>query len=237
MEHLGRQRGKSYNENCMQKILKKIFQDTATYVLTLGPWTLALCALYALYKRVSLNHYLLIILAPVLFVLLYILFIFLIRCCLPKLKKGVYTVGFNKGFMTWYFHSMLSRSGRVVSLHYFLHSFSVIRYLYWRALGAKVSFFTDTSYKIVIHDYPLIEIGENCLLAEDVELSGHLITGDRLLVAPVKLGSNIFVGRTTYIGPRTSVGDNSWIGMGNYIHSKTIPANSKLESVKQASSP
>jgi serine acetyltransferase len=220
------------------KLLKKILQDSATYILTMGPWTLALLGLYFIYQNLLFSNLVWIFIGPIVFISLYILAIFVLRLCLPKLKKGVYVVGLNKGFLTWYFHSMLSRSGRVVGLHYFLHSFSLVRFFYWRALGAKVSFFTDTSYKIVIHDYPLIEIGENCMLAEDVELSGHLITGDRLLVAPVKISSNVFVGRTTYIGPRTTIGENSWIGMGHYIHNKNILPNTKLESISgQASSP
>ncbi len=222
----------------MQKILKKLLQDFATYGLTLGPWMISFCLTICLYQKFELNPYLGVVLVPLEFISFYILAIFIIRCCLPKLKKGVYKVGFNKGFMAWYLHSMLSRSARIVGLHYLLHSSNVLRFFYWRALGAKVSFFTDTSYKIVMHDYPLIEIGENCLLAEDVEVSGHLITGERLLVAPVKISSNVFIGRTTYIGPRTSIGENSWIGMGHYIHNKTITPNSKLESTKEpASSP
>lgn len=220
----------------INKIFKKLLQDIATYLLTLGPWIISFCMTFFLYERFKFNLYVGVVLVPLVFVLLYILAIFIIRMSLPKLKKGVYKVGLNKGFMAWYLHSMLSRSARIVGLHYLLHSSNVLRFFYWRALGAKVSFFTDTSYKIVMHDYPLIDLGENTLLAEDVEISGHLITGDRLLVAPVKIGPNVFIGRTTYIGPRTTIGENSWIGMGHYIHNKTVAPNTKLDSVKEQAS-
>lgn len=216
----------------MIKLAQKLLQDLITYLLTMGPLCLALGILLALMSAVEIGAYAWVILAPLVLIASFLLSLFVFRCCLPKLKKGVYKVGFNKGFLTWYMHSMLSRSARVTNLHYFLNCFSITRFLYWRAMGAKVSFYMDTSYKIVVHDFPLIEVGAGSLLAEDVELSGHLITGDRLLVAPVKIGKNVFVGRTTYIGPKTSIGDGSWIGMGHYIHGKTIEPSTKMESLK-----
>lgn len=214
----------------MKKVIKKFTQDLLTYLLIFGPFGSALALSWRLCG--ALSPFELILVMPLVFVFSYILFLFLFRLALPRLKKGVYVVGFNKGFLTWYTHSMLSRSARVFGLHYVLHAFSLTRFLYWRALGMKASFFTDSSYKIVIHDHALIEIEEGCILAEDVELSAHLITGDRLLVAPVKISKNVFIGRTTYIGPRTTIGEGAWVGMGLYLHNKTIPAHAKLESPK-----
>lgn len=216
----------------MPRSIQKILQDFMTYVLTLFPWSVSASLTYLILLRLNYYSIFNFIFGPIIFVFIYISILFILRILIPKLKRGVYPVGFNKGFMTWYMHSLLSRSVRVVNLHYLIFNFSVTRFLFFKAMGAKVSFYTDTSYKIVFHDYPLIEIGNGVVLAEDVELSGHLITGDRLLVAPVKIGNNVFIGRSTYIGPKTTIGKDSWIGMGNYLHNKTIPEKTKIESAK-----
>jgi acetyltransferase-like isoleucine patch superfamily enzyme len=105
-----------------------------------------------------------------------------------------------------------------------------MRFFYWRALGAKVPFNFNTSYKITIHDAAVISIGEGTTLSEDVTLSGHLVRGDKILVAEVKIGKSVFVGRNTYIGPRTRIGKNAWIGMGNMVAGDVIQENQKIKS-------
>lgn len=172
-----------------------------------------------------------ILLFPFLLQIFFILFVFILRILLPQLKPGVYLVGFNKGFMAWYFHSMLTRSARTFGIHYLLHCTATFRWLYWRALGAKVPFNMSTSYKITLHDAPVITIGEGTTLAEDTELSGHLVRGDKVLVAAVKIGKGVFIGRKTYIGPRTRIGDHAWIGMNNTLSGQVIAEKEVIKSL------
>jgi acetyltransferase-like isoleucine patch superfamily enzyme len=206
---------------------KTLTADIITTFLCLGPIVLSLSLSWTLLAFIE-NVYLKFIAAPFILVFGFILIIFIIRLLLPSLKKGVFPIGMNMGFMGWLTHSMLTRSARVFGIHYLIHSVSFFRWLYWRALGAKVSYKISTSYKITLHDIALIELAEGIILAEDTEISGHLVRGDRVLVAPVKIGKNTFVGRSTYIGPRTTIGENCWIGMNNTVTGEILPAGTKI---------
>jgi hypothetical protein len=168
--------------------------------------------------------------APFLLQIYFIVIIFLIRILLPTLKPGVYKTGFNLGFLAWYTHSMLTRSARCFGLHYLIHSTGLMRWLYWRALGAKAPYNMNTSYKVTLHDAPVISIGAGTILSEDAELSGHLVRGDKVLVAPVKIGTGVFIGRGTYVGPRTRIGNSAWIGMNNTLAGQVIKENQVVKS-------
>ncbi len=212
----------------MKSLFAKTFSsDILAIFLCLGPIIISLMLTMVELGCIS-NIYLQILAAPFALAFSFILTIFAIRLILPPLKKGVFPLSFNMGFMGWWTHSLLTRSARIFGIHYLLHSISLFRWLYWRALGAKVSYKMSTSYKITMHDVALIEIEEGVILAEDVELSGHIVRGDRVLVAPVKIDKNSFIGRGTYIGPRTRIGENSWIGMNNNVTGEVLAANSKI---------
>lgn len=204
-------------------------KDFITTILCVGP---IVCSLMVTARVLNFleNAYLKIFVTPFVLALSFIAVIFIFRILLPPLKKGVYPIGLNMGFFGWFTHSMLTRSARVFGVHYLIHSISVFRWLYWKALGAKAAFNISTSYKITLHDMALIEIENGVTLAEDVEISGHVVRGDRVLVAPVKIGLNTFIGRGTYIGPRTRIGENCWIGMNNNVTGEVIASGTKIAS-------
>jgi serine acetyltransferase len=209
--------------------MKTLTVDILTIVLCYLPFVAALSLSYFLLNQLS-SIFLMIFLSPFAIQLSFVFFIFIIRILLPRLTAGVFPIGFNKGFLAWFTHSMLTRSARCFGLHYILHSTALMRWLYWRALGADVPYNMSTSYKVTIHDAQLISIGADTILAEDVELSAHLVRGDKILVAPVKIGHGVFVGRDTYIGPRTRIGNKAWIGMKNTLTSATVADNESIKS-------
>lgn len=206
---------------------RTVSSDILAALLCLGPIIITLILTWLELSQIA-NVYVQMAVAPFALTFSFILTIFVIRLLLPRLKKGVFPLGFNLGFMGWWTHSLLTRSARIFGIHYLIHSVSLFRWLYWRALGAKVSYKMSTSYKITLHDVALIEIEEGVILAEDVELSGHIVRGDRVLVAPVKIGKNSFIGRGTYIGPRTRIAENCWIGMNNNITGEVLPVGTKI---------
>ena len=87
-------------------------------------------------------------LAPFILFFSFIAVIALIRLCLPTLKPGRYKREFNKAVVTWFCHFALNRAGKLSGLNPFLQSFNVTKFLYWRALGAKVSFNIANSFDI-----------------------------------------------------------------------------------------
>lgn len=210
-----------------------ILIDLITSLLCVGPIVLSILSTLRILEEVS-TLTVKIVLFPFVLQLSFVFMIFVFRVLLPRLKPGVYPMSFNWGFLAWYLHSMLTRSARCFGIHYLLHSTSTMRWLYWRALGAKVAFNMNTSYKITIHDAPVIQIGAGTTLAEDVEVSGHLVRGDKILIAAVTIGNGVFVGRNTYIGPRTRIADKAWIGMGNELGGNVIAENERIESFAKA---
>lgn len=83
----------------------------------------------------------------------------------------------------------------------------------------------------------LIEIGENCLLASGVRFITHdggvkvLNAQKRFgnkrmdIIAPIRIGNNVYIGLGAYIMPGVSIGSNSIIGAGSIV-TKSIPENS-----------
>lgn len=83
----------------------------------------------------------------------------------------------------------------------------------------------------------LIEVGEDCLFASGVRFITHDGGGKVLntlnkfenktmdIIAPIKIGNNVYIGMGAYILPGVSIGDNSIIGAGAVV-SKSIPSNS-----------
>ncbi|MBK7963621.1 MAG: hypothetical protein IPK04_21950 [Bdellovibrionales bacterium] len=205
------------------------FVDICTVLLSYGPPVISTYVTIYLLQMVD-QLIVQVILFPLVLQFCFVSSIFLFRISLPKLKPGVYETNFNKGFVAWYSHSMLTRSARCFGIHYLIHCTATMRWLYWRALGAKIPYDMSTSIKVTIHDAAVITILSGTTLSEDVNISGHLVRGDKILVAPVKIGKNVFIGRKTYIGPRTRIGDNAWIGMGNTLTGAVITANQRVKS-------
>ena len=79
-------------------------------------------------------------LAPFVLFASFILIIAVIRLCLPRLKPGRYKREMNQMTFAWFCHFALTRSAKVVGLAPLLQTFNIVKFFYWRALGANVSF-------------------------------------------------------------------------------------------------
>lgn len=204
-----------------------VISDILSLILTIGPVSLTAWLSYFAVKPLQNIEYQILVF-PFVVPLCFIFVCGVIRLFLPRVRQGVHLTGFNLGFIAWWSHSLLMRASRISGLHYVLHSQPLFRFLYWRAMGAKVPYNISTSNRITLHDFQMLSIGEGCIFSEDTEISAHLIRGDKILVAPVTIGKNVFVGRETYIGPRTRIGDGAWIGPGQELAGKVIAPDSKL---------
>lgn len=75
----------------------------------------------------------------------------------------------------------------------------------------------------------LIEIGDNVVLAPRVHILAHdaSMWNDTgyTMIAPVKIGNNVFVGAGSIILPGVKIGDNCVIGAGSVV-TKSFPAGS-----------
>lgn len=83
----------------------------------------------------------------------------------------------------------------------------------------------------------LITIGYDCLIANGVRFITHdggvkvlsdlgYFQGERMdMIAPIRVGSNVYIGSGAYIMPGVTIGDNCIIGAAAVV-TKDVPANS-----------
>lgn len=144
-------------------------------------------------------------LAPFVLFAVFIVIIALIRISLQILKPGRYKRELNKDMISWFCHFALARAAKIIGLTPLLQSFNSTKYLYWRAIGAKVSFQIMSSYDIDFVECPLITIGKNVTLASQVSISCHSDVGSLLFLSPVVIEDNVFISMATVIGPGTTI--------------------------------
>ena len=152
------------------------------------------------------------------------------RLALPPMRKGVYRAGLNRGMLAWYCAMALNRASKVSGLHSLIHSSNLLRFLHYRALGARIAYDVQMAIDVTLVDTPLIEIGSGAVIADEVTISCHTFVGDRLVLKPVKIGSGAFVGARTLIGPGAKLGPDAWIGAGNLVAAALIEPGQKIPS-------
>lgn len=155
--------------------------------------------------------------------------IFCIRLCFPRLRPGVYAMGANAGFLAWILNFYISRAVILSGLKSFVYANNVLRFLYFRAMGAKIAFQNTCSLGVDVRDLPLIEMGPGCTCSEGVRISGHTFTGEKLWAGAVKIEANVFLGMDVVIGPGTTIGQGSWIGTGNKFLKNKIAPETKID--------
>ncbi|MFD8410159.1 Pls/PosA family non-ribosomal peptide synthetase [Streptomyces sp. NPDC059650] len=86
---------------------------------------------------------------------------------------------------------------------------------YARALGAKVGPDVD------LHSLPpvtgLLKLGRGCAVESEVDLAGHWLDGDRLVVGPVKVGAGAVVGTRSVLFPGARVGKRAEVAPGSAV--------------------
>ncbi|CAM2822418.1 acyltransferase [Legionella worsleiensis] len=210
------------------KILHYLFFDLLSAFFAVGPAVLTWSVIIFLVFYFSGSTTLLIIvllLSPLLSGLTFISFLALFKFFIPKLKPGVTHIGFNKNTLSWYCHLALNRSIKVSGLRYLLNISYLLKFLLYRALGAKIGFGINTPMEFTFVDLPLLTIGSGTTFGENVHVSCHYFTGDRLLLKPVTIGTNCFLGANCIIGPGSKIGDKAYVGYGNIVSGDVIADN------------
>jgi hypothetical protein len=201
-----------------------IATEIVNAIFTFVPAVLAWGTVVVLLRRHWDTEYfwLFLVLSPWIAVLSLTTAVALFRLVAPRLKPGIYPMGMNRGMFGWYCNLALNRAVRVSALWPLVNSSHVLKFLYFRAMGARIAFGINTSLDITFVDMPLISIGKGCTLSEGLAISCHTFVGDKLLLKPVTIGRNVFLGMDCLIGLGSRIEDEAWIGMSNLV------ANQKL---------
>ncbi|MFB7593073.1 Pls/PosA family non-ribosomal peptide synthetase [Streptomyces sp. NPDC056169] len=86
---------------------------------------------------------------------------------------------------------------------------------YARALGAKIGPEVD------LHSLPpvtgMLKLGRGCAVESEVDLSGHWLDGDRLVIGPIKVGAGAVVGTRSLLFPGARVGKRAEVAPGSAV--------------------
>ncbi|MER6776184.1 MULTISPECIES: Pls/PosA family non-ribosomal peptide synthetase [unclassified Streptomyces] len=95
---------------------------------------------------------------------------------------------------------------------------------YARALGAKVGPEVD------LHSLPpvtgMLKLGRGCAVESEVDLCGHWLDGDRLVIGPVKVGTGAVVGTRSMLFPGARVGKRAEVAPGSAVVG-TVPTGQR----------
>jgi hypothetical protein len=214
-----------------------LLMDIVSTVLTVGPGAVTWTALVLLVRHFWPSPLLpLVLLAvPIVAPLLLIAVLAAARLLFPRLRPGVYRMKPSVGLVAWYCQFALNRAARICGLWPLINTNAVLKWLYFRAMGARIAFGINTSLGITLVDLPLLTIGPGCTLAEGAHIACHTFVGDRLALTPVTIGRDVLVGMNTVIGPATSVGDGAWIGMSNLLGNTRLEPGQEIKDFEWAS--
>jgi hypothetical protein len=141
----------------------------------------------------------------------------LLRTAGPRLRSGTFAPG-SLGHAACAFHLGLAGSAQLWGLLPLLSSFYTLRFLRWRALGARVALASNAAFDTRLQLLPLLTIGRGCTLSYMATLrSFHVHPDGRVTLAPITLGEGVFVGADSTLGPGCVVGEGAWIGLGNVL--------------------
>lgn len=156
------------------------------------------------------------------FVVLLIAMAGLVRSLIPRLVPGQYPFPGHPQAFAWLLHFALQRIMNLPVWSRLVFSFAALRWLWFRALGARAAFDMQSAVDIVVTDPSLLEVGKGSMLAAGAFVTGHFIENGQLLLQPVRIGAGSQIHGQVTLAPGVRVGDNCVIGPG----SKLLPGAS-----------
>ena len=138
------------------------------------------------------------------------------------IKDGMSYIGVNEDiFSTWLFGFRIQQIYIVFPQFERLLFFLPGMYATWlRLWGSKIGkrvFFVPT---IKVHDRSHLVIGDNVVFGDQCYLSSHLLQVRdgrfTLYLKKITIGSNVFIGAMTQMGPGTTVESATTVPMGSY---------------------
>ncbi len=151
------------------------------------------------------------------FILLLLVMARLVRGLLPALQPGRYPFPGHPQSRAWMAHFALMR---VMSLPFWsrlVFAVGSLRWLWFKALGARAAYDMRTAIDVTVTDPSLIEVGKGSMLAAGTFLTGHFIENDQLLLATVRIGKGAQLHGEVTLAPGTQVGDDAVVGPGTKL--------------------
>lgn len=150
--------------------------------------------------------------------LAYLVFLFVTAFCvgvlgflLPRPAEGSARVFRDRAFFVFLLHwGLESALPRPLITH--IQLLTSLRTMYYNLMGAKLGWSSHISPGATISGAALLEMGHLTYIGEGAHIATHLSQGNKVLLAPVKLGDGTNVGAHCHIGPGSSFARDVRIG-------------------------
>ena len=141
------------------------------------------------------------------------------------IRPGKYSIG-SPTFLRWLIYAGVHTLGLYMIFPYVVGS--GFMGLYYNIVGCKMGrdCFINTAG---LHDLYLLEMGDNVFVGGKSDITCHLFEGDHLLLAPIKIGSDVMIGSNCYVMPGVTIEDRCDIGAGSLIRkNETVKSGTLL---------
>ncbi len=102
-------------------------------------------------------------------------------------------------------------------LPHFNHFFG-FQTLYYRMMGAKIGKNVIFGRDILIHDFCLLEIGDDVSFGQSCQLTGHIHSRPgKMIQGKISIGKNTMIGAHVFISPDVKIGVHCVIGLYSLI--------------------
>jgi acetyltransferase-like isoleucine patch superfamily enzyme len=137
--------------------------------------------------------------------------------CLP-VEEGVIRTG-TRALLGYHVYALFHLFVFYPALQSGLIPIPLIRLAYL-ALGARLGRNTYPAGQIV--DPPFTSVGHDTIIGQNALLGAHLIVGDRLRIAGIRVGDNVTIGAGAMIGPGVVIADGAVISAGAILCPRVV---------------
>jgi acetyltransferase-like isoleucine patch superfamily enzyme len=129
----------------------------------------------------------------------------------------------SRQFTQWKLHAVLSDLA-----HKALRPFTTVftKPLLYAAFGAKVG--SQAAFGGDVEDLPLVHFGPRSTIGHNSVITAHLITGDRVVFAPVSIGAHAVVGVHAIVLPGVSLGEHAVLAPNSVATVGTVIPDGEL---------
>lgn len=149
------------------------------------------------------------------FLLLIVLMVGISYNFVPALEPGKRYKTYSKEWVSWGVKAELYKvvADYDILYNYILKIFS-LRWLFFKLIGLKLPSTSMIATDVRIYEPHYLEVGENILLPVYSIFSGHLITGNTMIMGKIKIGDNCRLGAQSGYSPGVTIAKEVTIGFG-----------------------
>ena len=161
-----------------------------------------------------------------LFIFLIIVYVGILKFFIRDTKQGIWKIN-SKETKIYMLNLALTETINRTPLYSLIHLHPFFYNLFYNLIGMKhKKFFLGNNVRIV--DPWNVELGDNVIIGDNCEISGHVFENNKLIVKKIKIGNNVVIGAGSYISPGVEIGDGSIVGALSALKKFTKIGKSEL---------